>query len=308
MKYRYSKFRPEDLDGLDLEELLSKLSDLLLSSGFDNPYGMPYDDEDGVSEQSLHDAIMEALLNGGLLSDDMLEKLLGKDWQTADDAEARIDSLIQQIIDKLQHQGYLTGTPNLDAERAARDRPGRGGRGPETNFKFEITDKSLDFLGYRALRDLLGSIGRSSVGRHDTREMATGVEASGAPKRYEFGDTMNLDASGTILNAVLREREQAAVAGAAAAAGRAPFSIDVEYEDLMVVQGEYQSSCATVLMLDCSHSMILYGEDRFTPAKRVALALANLIRLQYPGDALNVVLFHDSAEEIPLSRLARVPA
>ena len=85
-----------------------------------------------------------------------------------------------------------------------------------------------------------------------------------------------------------------------------PFSIDVDYEDLMVVQGEYQSSCATVLMLDCSHSMILYGEDRFTPAKRVALALANLIRLQYPGDALNVVLFHDSAEEIPLSRLARV--
>ena len=74
----------------------------------------------------------------------------------------------------------------------------------------------------------------------------------------------------------------------------------------MVAQGEYQSSCATVLMLDCSHSMILYGEDRFTPAKRVALALANLIRHQYPGDALHVVLFHDSAEEIPLSQLARV--
>src|SRR5687767_716840 len=309
MKYRYSKFRPEDLDGLDLEELLSKLSDLLLSSGFDNPYGMPYEDEDGVSSTALHDAILEALLNGGLLSDEMLEKLLGKDWQTSDDAEARIEQLIQQIIDKLQQQGYLTGTPNLDAERAARDRPGRGGRGPETNFKFEITDKSLDFLGYRALRDLLGSIGRSSVGRHDTREMATGVEASGAPKRYEFGDTMNLDASGTILNAVLRERAARPAVRLARPAEGGPgsaFSIDVEYEDLMVVQGEYQSSCATVLMLDCSHSMILYGEDRFTPAKRVALALANLIRLQYPGDALNVVLFHDSAEEIPLSRLARV--
>src|SRR5688500_158192 len=307
MKYRYSKFRPEDLDGLDLEELLSKLSDLLLSSGFDNPYGMPYDDEDGVSEQSLHDAIMEALLNGGLLSDDMLEKLLGKDWQTADDAEARIDSLIQQIIDKLQHQGYLTGTPNLDAERAARDRPGRGGRGPETNFKFEITDKSLDFLGYRALRDLLGSIGRSSLGRHDTREMATGVEASGAPKRYEFGDTMNLDASGTILNAVLRAgREAGGIIAGPRQPGAPAFQVAVDYEDLMVVQGEYQSSCATVLMLDCSHSMILYGEDRFTPAKRVALALANLVRLQYPGDALKCVLFHDSAEEIPLSQLARV--
>jgi Ca-activated chloride channel family protein len=168
--------------------------------------------------------------------------------------------------------------------------------GNEATYRFEITDKSLDFLGYRALRDLLGSIGRSSIGRHDTREMATGIEASGAPKAYEFGDTMNLDASGTILNAVLRtSRERAAGAG-----------IAVDYEDLMVVQGEYQSSCATVLMLDCSHSMILYGEDRFTPAKRVALALANLIRLQYPGDALKLVLFHDSAEEIPLSRLARV--
>ena len=80
----------------------------------------------------------------------------------------------------------------------------------------------------------------------------------------------------------------------------------MQYDDLMVAQGEYQSSCATVLMLDCSHSMILYGEDRFTPAKRVALALANLIRHQFPGDALHVVLFHDSAEEIPLSQLARV--
>src|SRR5687768_15479537 len=226
MKYRYSKFRPEDLDGLDLEELLSKLSDLLLSSGFDNPYGMPYEDGDGVSAEALHDAVLEALLNGGLLSDEMLEQLLGKDWQTSDDAEARIEQLIQQIIDKLQHQGYLTGAPNLDAERAQRDRPGRGGSGPETQFKFEITDKSLDFLGYRALRDLLGSIGRSSIGRHDTREMATGIEASGAPKRYEFGDTMNIDASGTILNAVLRERETGAVAPSES--GEAPFSVNVE--------------------------------------------------------------------------------
>ena len=90
------------------------------------------------------------------------------------------------------------------------------------------------------------------------------------------------------------------------ALAKAGVGLDVDYEDLMVIQGEYQSSCATVVMLDCSHSMILYGEDRFTPAKRVALALSNLIRLQYPGDALKVVLFHDSAEEIPLSRLARV--
>jgi Ca-activated chloride channel homolog len=82
--------------------------------------------------------------------------------------------------------------------------------------------------------------------------------------------------------------------------------IDVDYPDLMVAQSEYQSSCATVIMLDCSHSMILYGEDRFTPAKRVALALSHLIRTQYPGDSLHAVLFHDSAEEIPLKQLGRV--
>jgi Ca-activated chloride channel homolog len=82
--------------------------------------------------------------------------------------------------------------------------------------------------------------------------------------------------------------------------------IEIDYQDLMVHQCEYQSSCATVVMLDCSHSMILYGEDRFTPAKRVAMALSHLIRTQFPGDSLHLVLFHDSAEEVPLNELARV--
>jgi Ca-activated chloride channel homolog len=343
MKYRYSKYTGEDLDELDLEELLSRLSDLLLSSGFDDPYGMP--GRDGRSMQSLHDAILEALLNGGLLSDETLEQMFGKDWQDREDAEARLDELIDRIIEKLQKQGYVTASPDLEGDRERREQSGAGFGGAERKFKFEITDKSLDFLGYRALRDLLGSIGKSSLGRHDTREMATGVEASGAPKPYEFGDTMNLDASATILNAVMRTRRAASLppeggshtsdstfppAGGShtsdsilppeggshtigstdswlpPSGGRTGSGIAVDYEDLMVAQGEYQSSCATVLMLDCSHSMILYGEDRFTPAKRVALALANLIRLQYPGDALKVVLFHDSAEEIPLTQLARV--
>jgi Ca-activated chloride channel homolog len=325
LKYRYSKFTGDDLDEIDLEELLSKLSDMLLGSGFDNPYGV-YDDEPGHSRQSLHDAILEAILNGGMLSEETLERLLGKDWRDSEDAEEKLDALIEKIIEKLQSQGYLSGQPDLPRERAERQGPG-GGMGNPEQYRFEITDKSLDFLGFRALRDLLGSLGKSSLGRHDTREMATGIEASGASKKYEFGDTLNLDASGTILNAVLRTRRE--VRGGRREAGGAtsadpgstaspaspfappasrlphPDGIAVDYEDLMVAQGEYQSSCATVLMLDCSHSMILYGEDRFTPAKRVALALANLIRMQYPGDALKVVLFHDSAEEIPLGQLAR---
>jgi Ca-activated chloride channel family protein len=339
-RYRYSKFTGDDLNGLDLEDLLSKLSDLLLGSGFDNPYGVYEDDEPGHSWQSLHDAILEALLNGGMLSEEMLEQLLGKDWRDAEDAEQRLDALIEKIIEKLQSQGYLSGPPDLERERQQREAGGGGGVGDPRQFRFEITDKSLDFLGYKALRDLLGSLGKSSLGRHDTREMATGIEASGAAKPYEYGDTMNIDASGTILNAVLRTNREARAAtreagdantdgrsasgterpgeaGASEASlseppegtgpkGRRRAPIAIDYQDLMVAQGEYQSSCATVVMLDCSHSMILYGEDRFTPAKRVALALSNLIRLQYPGDALNVVLFHDSAEEVPLSQLARV--
>ena len=298
VRYKYTKFTGDELEGLDLEELLSKLSDLLLTSGFNDPYGLREADA-GQSLQSLSDAILDALLNGGLLSDETLEQLLGDPADA--DSRSRLEQLVEQIIERMARQGYITTHPDLDAEREWREGQGRGDDRDAPPPRFEVTDKSLDFLGYRALRDLLGSVGKSSFGRHDTRDVSTGIEASGAPKPYEFGDTLNLDPSATILNAVER---QGLDGGERVAAG-APV-IDVQYEDLMVVQGEYQSSCATVLMLDCSHSMILYGEDRFTPAKRVALALANLIRHQYPGDALNVVLFHDSAEEIPLNQLARV--
>jgi Ca-activated chloride channel family protein len=286
VKYKYTKFTGEDLEGLDLEELMSQLSDLLLSSGFGNPYDF---DETEHTLQALHDAILEALLNGGLLPDRTLEKLLGQPGDP--DTQDALEQLIQQIMERLHSQGYITPAPDTAAERERRER-GQGGTGPETQVRFEVTDKALDFLGYRALRDLLGSLGRSSAGRHDTHDLSAGVEAGAAPKPYEFGDTMNLDPSATILHAVQRQ------------GARVP--LDVDYQDLMVSQGEYQSSCATVLLLDCSHSMILYGEDRFTPAKRVALALANLIRHQYPGDSLKAVLFHDSAEEIPIQQLARV--
>jgi Ca-activated chloride channel family protein len=301
MKYRYTRFTGDALDELDLEDLVAKLSDLLLSSGFGSPYAM---DDNERTMQALHDAILDALFNGGVLPEETIEKLLG-DPADGDqsDARSKLEELIQEIIERMGEQGYITTPPDLEAEREHRGGRGAGREQPPVHF--EVTDKTLDFLGYRALRDLLGSLGKSSFGRHDTREQATGIETTGAPKPYEFGDTLNLDPASTLLNAVQREARERAEAGEGAeppASGR----IRVTHRDLMVVQGEYQSSCATVLMLDCSHSMILYGEDRFTPAKRVALALAQLIKHQYPGDALKVVLFHDSAEEIPLAELGRV--
>ena len=302
MKYRYGKFSGDPFDELDLEDLVAKLSDLLLSSGFGNPYGMS--DEDRTM-QALHDAILDALFNGGVLPEETIEQLLG-DPADGDQADTRskLEALIRQIIERMGEQGYITTAPDLEHERQRRRGGGVGRDQPPV--RFEVTDKTLDFLGYRALRDLLGSLGKSSFGRHDTREQATGVETTGAPKPYEFGDTLNLDAASTLLSAVQREARRSPVAGHPSSADPLGLRIQVTYEDLMVVQGEYQSSCATVLMLDCSHSMILYGEDRFTPAKRVALALAQLIKNQYSGDALKVVLFHDSAEEIPLAELGRV--
>jgi Ca-activated chloride channel homolog len=294
VKYRYTKFTGDALDELDLEDLVSKLSDLLLSSGFGNPHGH---NEEERTMQALHDAILDALFNGGVLPEETIERLLGDPADgDQDDARSQLEDLIQQIIERMADEGYITAPPDLEGERERRQGRGQGQGQDQAPVTFEVTDKTLDFLGYRALRDLLGSLGKSSYGRHDTREQATGVETTGATKPYEFGDTMNLDPAATLLNAVQRQHER----------GESTARITVTHEDLMVTQGEYQSSCATVLMLDCSHSMILYGEDRFTPAKRVALALAQLIKTQYPGDALNVVLFHDSAEEIPLAELGRV--
>ena len=97
----------------------------------------------------------------------------------------------------------------------------------------------------------------------DEAHLATGIEAEAASRPYEFGDTLNLDIPGTLTRAMRR--------------GGVRVPLDLEYDDLLVHQSEYRSSCATVLLLDISHSMILYGEDRFTPAKKVALALSHLL-------------------------------
>jgi Ca-activated chloride channel family protein len=240
------------------------------------------------SMEQLRQAILDAMQNGDLFSDQQWQQLAEMMQKLSDGQQQEI---ADKLIERLEQEGYIsmTGPPQPSVQQPS---PGQGSLGQEGQVRFELTDKSLDFLGFKTLKDLLASLGRSSFGRHDTRDLSTGIESSGASRRYEFGDTINLDVAGTLSHAIQREG--------------AKLPLNIEYQDLMVHQTEYQSSCATVLMLDCSHSMILYGEDRFTPAKRVALALSHLIRTQYPGDSLHLILFHDSAEEMPLSQLARV--
>ncbi len=274
---RYSKYE-STLDDIDSGALMDMLKDALLGSDMNNPF-----DPDPNGQQSLdelHDAIMQALMENGLIPEDML-----KEARFADKKQnTKLFQEIQKLIERLRQEGFIKVD---DPNQGERQESGQGGVGQSGNSKFELTDKSIDFLGYKTLRDLLGGLGKSSVGRHDTQEYASGVEMTGDLKDYEFGDTMNLDIASTLKNVSAKGLE------------------NISEHDLVVRQSEYQSSAATIVMLDCSHSMILYGEDRFTPAKQVALALAHMIRTQYAGDTIKFVLFHDSAEEIPLAKLAQ---
>jgi Ca-activated chloride channel homolog len=281
-RVRYSKYVPDPAGEMSMEDLLSALSDYLLQSGFQNYmfYEMPEGDQ---NLDALRRAIEQALMDSDLFDEEMRERLQQMQM------EGKLDELIEKLIERMEQEDFISIEDPPDPSQPS-SVGGQMGEGQQA--KFEITDKSLDFLGYKALRDLLGSLGKSSFGRHDTRDLATGIETSGASKLYEFGDTLNLDITATLSSAIQREGLK--------------LPLNIEYSDLNVHQCEYQSSCATVLMLDCSHSMILYGEDRFTPAKKVAMALSQLIRTQYPGDSLSLVLFHDSAEEVPLTQLARV--
>jgi len=274
---RYTKYTGEDL-GLSAEDLMRALADYFLASGFDNPY-MQFGEFNENTLEDLKNAIEEALQRGDFVDQDRADQIReALDGMTAEE----MDQMLERMVQKLSEEGYINTNPQA----------GSAGEGGERKIDVKITDKSVDFLGFKTLKDLLGSLGRASFGAHDTRDLSTGVETSGAAKKYEFGDTLNLDVAATLFSAMQREG--------------VTLPLNLEYEDLHVHQSEYQSSCATVIMLDCSHSMILYGEDRFTPAKKVALALAHLIRTHYPGDTLRCVLFHDSAEEVRMEELARV--
>jgi Ca-activated chloride channel family protein len=294
MKFtRYSKFNGLDVSGINLGDLMGGMQDALLDSGYDDDYywtrqQMPRD----TSLDALRRALLQALMDQGLLDEWQIQQMLAENEGKFQGSQ--LQELLNQLIERLVEEGYLTLREEPLTPRQQRERLGGGPGSVEEplprNIKFEVTEKGLDFLGYKTLHGLLGSLGKSSLGRHDTLLLATGIEAEAASKPYEFGDTINLDVNTTLLSAIKREGLKA--------------PLNLEYSDLHVYQCDYQSSCATVVMLDCSHSMILYGEDRFTPAKKVALALAHLIRTQYPGDSLKIVLFHDSAEELPLAKLA----
>jgi len=281
---RYSKYEAS-LDDLDMADLMKMIQDRLLESGFQRN---PWDPDPNYQQtmQDLYDAIAEALINNELVDEQTIEEAMNaEDWM-----DSKLGESVKELAQRLEQEGYMR--PQNGEEQTGPNGQGSEGDNQDPNqAKFELTNKAIDFLGYKTLKDVLGGAGQSSIGAHETDHQTTGVEAISESKPYEFGDTMNLDMGETFRNAAKR--------------GITDGRLDLDYGDLQVMQSDYNSSAATVVMLDCSHSMILYGEDRFTPAKQVALALAHMIHTQYRGDVIKFVLFHNSAEEIPLNKLAQ---
>jgi Ca-activated chloride channel family protein len=293
--HTYQKYSGSLFDALNIQDLLERLADFLLQSGFEGgPHYHPWwgwsGDEDDRSLDSLKAALLQALIESGQLTPEMLAELRGEG--NDEEIQRQIAELLDQLVQRLVEEGYINTQPEVPASF---EQAGTGtiddAKEAAQHVEFNLSQKGIDFLGYRTLKQLLSAVGKSSFGSHDTPHLAKGVEAEAVSRPYEFGDTLNLDIPATLKNVMAR--------------GDISVPLDLQYGDLMVNQAEYRSSCATVLMLDVSHSMILYGEDRFTPAKKVALALSHLIRTQFPGDTLRVVTFGDRAQEIPLGRLSQ---
>ena len=194
-------------------------------------------------------------------------------WLTQLDKEYHLttpDYGIADFIQDLIDQGYIK----------PEDTEGGG---------FGLTAKMEIGLRQKALEDIFGEIKKTKRGNHSTDYSGRGDEFTSDVKPYEFGDPLdNLAVTNTMKNAQINH-------------GIEDFKLT--HADLEVHETFYQSQMSTVLMIDISHSMILYGEDRITPAKKVAMALSELITTRYPKDTLDIIVFGDDAWQIEIKDL-----
>jgi Ca-activated chloride channel homolog len=159
----------------------------------------------------------------------------------------------------------------------------------EAQESMVVTTKGIKQIRQDALREIFTSLRKGGIGAHETPQTGTGVDRLSETKKWSIGDApTNIDLTSTLTNAFKR-------------GGIEEFTL--KEEDLEVYESEHLTSCATIVMLDISHSMILYGEDRITPAKQVALALAELIMQKFPKDYLALVVFGDTARLVSLNEL-----
>ena len=188
---------------------MQMIQEALLGSGMNDPYDPDPNAQPNMDD--LFDAILNALAERNMIPEDMLAEAMQGEGEIQD---SRLGQQVQRMMDKLQQDGFI--------RKEFEDGEG-GGAGQSGESKFQLTDKSVDFLGYKSLRDLMGGMGRSSAGAHDTRDYASGIDMMGELKNYEFGDTLNLDTTATLSNVIAKGLENA------------------EQEDLIVRQSEYSS-------------------------------------------------------------------
>src|SRR3954471_20042339 len=191
--HTYTKFSPEMADAVDLQSLLDKLADFLLQSGFaggknQQPYyGWDFGEDGDRSMEALRQAILNALIESGQFTPEMLEALRG---DGDDESQAKLAKLLDELVQRLIDEGYLNldTPPQMPGSHQPVEGKGSIAQAAARDVNFNLTEKGIDFLGYKTLRGLLGSLGKSGFGSHDTPSLATGIEADGWSKQYEFGD------------------------------------------------------------------------------------------------------------------------
>ena len=191
----------------------------------------------------------------------------------------------------LQERGFLDPDADLDAffARLLEDRM----IGQDGNGNLTLSAAGERQIRRDALDEIFGGLEKSMSGQHSVANAGQGTERLTETRAYRFGDDpMSIDSIRSLQNAMKHSDPSGA--------------ITLTEDDLEVFDTEHASNCATVVMIDISHSMILYGEDRITPAKKVALALTELILTKYPKDAIDVLLFGDEATEVPISEIPYV--
>ena len=206
---------------------------------------------------------------------------LDKEYELTDD-----DYTIDDFIEDLKAKGYIREEFDMDGPQGVEGEEGdeNGGGG-----SLSITSKLERMLRQRALDQIFGKIKRSGSGNHKTGKSGKGDEHTGDFREYRFGDSLeHISMTESLKNAQVNH-------------GLDNFSLSEE--DLVVEDTQYKAQMSTVLMIDISHSMILYGEDRITPAKKVAMALAELITTRYPKDTLDILVFGNDAWPIPIKDL-----
>src|SRR3954466_1166091 len=180
--HTYTKFSPEMADAVDLQSLLDKLADFLLQSGFaggknQQPYyGWDFGDDGDRSLESLKQAILNALIESGQFTPEMLDALRG---EGDEEAQAKLAKLLDELVQRLINEGHLNieNPPQMPGAHQPVTGKGSLAQAAARDVNFHLTEKGIDFLGYKPLRGLLGSLGKSSFGSHDTPYLATGIEA-----------------------------------------------------------------------------------------------------------------------------------